>query len=297
MTTSLRLDPTVQSLLQQAKLKIWLFDTHRRTDMRTFGRTRPCYIMSYHKSGKSILKVGDQVHELKPGMVVLIPPNVKHDHYKLSNDLTVFLWWHFTYSIGDTVDALRLIKFPYVFDVSDMERFEQVFSQFTQASAEANDFPNMILRESKALELLYILLDSAMKDPRTTTTFGEESMPFYTILEDIIKNPGKRISLEELARQHHLHATYISNRFRKLFGKPLSQIQREFRVAKAEQLLSSTDSSVREIAETAGFYGYQNLSKVFKEETGLTPSQFRKTVQRREAAVEIRDSGQAGTGP
>ena len=47
-----------------------------------------------------------------------------------------------------------------------------------------------------------------------------------------------------------------------------------YRIAKAIELLSVQNTTIREAAEQVGFYDYKYFVKVFKKYVGCTPSQF-----------------------
>lgn len=262
-------------LLSQSDISITSFDIDERTEMGTYNRTRPAYVMSYHKSGTAMLRVGDETFSITPGTVVLIPPNIEHDHYKTSCESTVFMWWHFTYKISGTVDVLKLFDFPLMFKPLCVERFETVFNEFVGAANAVDQFPKVVLREAKALELLYLLLESAINHPGTSFSLGAESEQFVSILAEVIRHPERKLSLSLLSKRMHLHPTYISNRFQSLFGKSLGHMQRDIRIERAKMLLSSTEMQISEIAESIGLGGNPDLDKLFKRYVGLTPTQYR----------------------
>ncbi|HZG56110.1 AraC family ligand binding domain-containing protein, partial [Paenibacillus sp.] len=153
------------SLLRKAQLEIDAFDIHVRREMNTVRRTSSHYIVSYHKTGEAKLRIGKDVFDIKPGSVITIPPNVEHDHYKTSSDETVFLWWHFTYKIAGVFDALRMFSIPYVFQLRDTDAFERVFHQLKDVLGDKQPLSS-ILKQAKALELLYLLLNNALLETR-----------------------------------------------------------------------------------------------------------------------------------
>lgn len=261
-------------LFEHADLKIFLFDISSRDEMKTFKRTRPHYVMSYHKQGSAKLRVGKDTYDLTQGTVIFIPPNLEHDHYKDTDDETVFLWWHIKYEIGNVIDVLRLFQLPLVFQLKNANRFEKVFGEFMDSTSNKNSWPSSILKKAKALELLYLLL----ADADTGEEYGalnSQMKSFLCILVQIIQQPEKELSLKTLSDQLYLHPTYISNRFKELFGKSPIHMQREMRVHQAKKLLGSSEMSISSIAETVGFNGVSSFSRLFHLYVGISPSQYR----------------------
>jgi AraC family transcriptional regulator of arabinose operon len=268
------MDEHIDYLLRNAELNVVEFSVDRRTKMETFDRVLPHYVMSYHKKGKAKLRVGDQTYAITPGTVICIPPNVKHDHYKESSEETVFLWWHFSFQITNVMDVLKMFHLPICFQLQNADQFEEVFLQFINTSEQARNLPSTILKQAKALELLYLILDSALvKRDLSMNSFQSET--FLSILARMIQFPEKHISLESLANELHMHPTYISNRFKELFGKTPMQVQREMKIQKAKTLLETNGMSITEIAYALGFNVLQNFTRLFKSYVGISPSQYR----------------------
>jgi AraC-like DNA-binding protein len=83
-------------------------------------------------------------------------------------------------------------------------------------------------------------------------------------------------SRTDLARECNTSETVISRVINEHFGKSLPQLLNEHRIADAKRLLTDTDAPVRVVAEQVGFNSLPSFNRVFKEMTGVAPSQFRK---------------------
>ena len=260
-------------LLGHAELKVLEFDTHTRTEMKQFGRCVPYAIMSYHKTGEAKLRIDDTVHHIGPGTVVYIPPNVEHDHYKCTPEATVFLWWHFDYKIANLVDVLQLFHIPQTFKLKNNDQFEYVFQQFMDSTQDAKILPSTVLKQAKAMELLYILLDNAISEEDAFIDTPSEN--FIDVLAKIVRHPERPLSLQQLAAEMHMHPTYICNRFKELFGKSPIQTQKELKIRKAQTLLQTTELSVTEISELLGFNEIQHFSRLFKSYIRVSPLEYR----------------------
>ncbi|KQX65865.1 helix-turn-helix domain-containing protein [Paenibacillus sp. Root444D2] len=261
-------------LLQNAVLNIIQFDIHTRREMKTYNRTRPCYVMSYHKKGYAKLRIGDELFSIEPGTVILIPPNVVHDHFKENADESIFLWSHFTFEIGGVIDVLKLFQIPYTFKLKDSEEFEKVFLQYNELKQQTGFLPTTILRKAKALELIYLVLESAIHMDENAGS-NIQSRSFMEILARIIQHPEQDFSLSQFAKELNMHPTYISNRFKELYGRSPIQVQREMKIHNAKALLKTSQLSITEIALSLGFNGIPNFTRLFKTYVGTSPSHYR----------------------
>ncbi len=96
-----------------------------------------------------------------------------------------------------------------------------------------------------------------------------------SILHYIHENLTSRLALQNLAAHTGFSPTYVSHRFKKEVGiAPMQYITRE-RMRIAVYLLRTTDHCVQDIANTVGFTDMSYFSKLFRQTTGQTPSQFR----------------------
>ena len=84
------------------------------------------------------------------------------------------------------------------------------------------------------------------------------------------------ISLEELAAKCLVSKYYLSHLFTKSTGKSIGRYILDKRMYMAKYLLSSTDLSVEQVSTDCGFSDSAYFCRLFKKETGFTPTQYRK---------------------
>lgn len=270
----------ISELLELAELKILKYDIHNRMEMNYRNRVLEAfYMMTYIRKGSAKLKVEDKVYHLEPGTVIFIPPHLKHDQYKDSEEETDFLWWHFTYNIHHVVDVLPFLQIPYIYKLKNRKRFEDVFEELMLSMSKERHLPNIILQKAKSLELLYLLLDNALASSKTSTE-SQPSHSFLSILLKIVTQPEATLSLADLAEQLHMNPTYISNHFKATFGKSPILLHREVKIAKAKSLLEMREMNITEISEKLGFNDIQTFTRLFKKYTGISPRQYKELFNR-----------------
>jgi AraC family transcriptional regulator len=98
---------------------------------------------------------------------------------------------------------------------------------------------------------------------------------------DYLHDPGQVGSLSELATAVGVHPVTLARGFRKAYGCSVGAYLRWLRVARAARELAETDAPLAEIALAAGFADQSHFSNVFRRETGLSPSAFRRAVRTR----------------
>lgn len=84
------------------------------------------------------------------------------------------------------------------------------------------------------------------------------------------------ITLEETARKLFVSEEYLSTQFKKETGASFTETVRKYRIEKVKRLLLDTTLKLNQIAELAGYSDPKYMSRVFKEEVGMLPGEFRK---------------------
>jgi len=91
-------------------------------------------------------------------------------------------------------------------------------------------------------------------------------------------NLDEELDFESLVGASGMSASSLRRVFKEAFGcSPMSYLQK-LRLKKAMLLLADPSKSISEVAYEVGFNGSGYFSRVFKEETGESPGDFRTRV-------------------
>ncbi len=85
------------------------------------------------------------------------------------------------------------------------------------------------------------------------------------------------ITLSEIADRLNLTQEYLGTQFHKELGENFSAYIRNYRLAKAKELLIGTQLKQYEIAEKVGYTDAKYFARVFKECVGMSPAEYRKS--------------------
>lgn len=89
----------------------------------------------------------------------------------------------------------------------------------------------------------------------------------------------KECSISHMAEHLYLTPTYLSAFFKKSTGKTIGNYLLEIRVEKAKRLLRDPQLKFYHVAEMVGYEDANYFAKVFKKKTGLTPSDYKKSLE------------------
>ncbi|MBR1820261.1 MAG: helix-turn-helix domain-containing protein [Clostridia bacterium] len=102
------------------------------------------------------------------------------------------------------------------------------------------------------------------------------SRPVHRCMDYIDQHLQQPITVKRLAQELGLSETYVSIVFKRETGVAVSEYIRRKRVDTAKTLLQYTEFSCVEIAEYLCFSSDSHFSRVFREHTGQTPTEYRR---------------------
>lgn len=95
------------------------------------------------------------------------------------------------------------------------------------------------------------------------------------IRQIIAANYMKPIGVDHIARELDLSPNYISRVFRSETNEPILKYLIRFRLERAAELLCSSTKSINEISTLVGYMTPAYFSQAFRQQYGLTPSEYR----------------------
>lgn len=98
------------------------------------------------------------------------------------------------------------------------------------------------------------------------------------VLHFIHTNFDKVITLEQLSQTFYLSPYYLCREFKKHTNATIIQYLNVTRIMNAQRKLLETNQSITEISRETGFSNITHFNRVFKNITGISPSQFRKQI-------------------
>lgn len=109
----------------------------------------------------------------------------------------------------------------------------------------------------------------------STEVLAMENRQIAAAARFISEHACEGIDVQDVLRAVPMSRSSLDRQFIKTLGRsPREEILR-VRLVRVKQLLAETDFSLRVIAEKVGFDHVEHLSRIFKNQTGVTPAAFR----------------------
>lgn len=253
------------------------------------------------RKGVLPLRVGERRMFISSGQLALLPRNLEHEGTEnISSDLE-FYWMHFrmrsqkrdelgacetTTSDFETYDADRLLSkesrallLPTHASAVDADRLVVLLTQLVDVYAALGPQSNAYCDYLATC----VLLEVSMQQRNRGVSDGKQ--PGFAALQQvhawIYAHAYDDITVSSIAHEFHYSPSYLTSLYKQAYGIGIAEQITEYRVDRARELLSSTTSSVQEIAYEVGFDDPKYFMRVFKRRTGLTASQYRKAFSAR----------------
>lgn len=115
-------------------------------------------------------------------------------------------------------------------------------------------------------------------DPPVLQKMKREKTAVFRAKQYIQTHYTLNFSIEDLAQAVHLSPYHTIHVFREEIGLPPHTYLRQIRIHKAKELLSA-GLPIADVAQAAGFTDQSHLNRWFKRLWGITPGQYRNSVQ------------------
>lgn len=106
--------------------------------------------------------------------------------------------------------------------------------------------------------------------------FAKCSPQIRLCCEYIDTHPGDKLTLEELAQKAGYSPFHMSRKFHKEMNCSIIEYIQRSKLDRAKYLLTHTDQSVDDISAELGFNSRSYFTTVFKNQEGMTPSDYRR---------------------
>ena len=88
---------------------------------------------------------------------------------------------------------------------------------------------------------------------------------------------SSKINFDVLAKQYHINIHTLRKSFKEIYGVPIYQWFKQYRLEYSMELLRNTDLSIIDIANKVGYSNPSKYSAAFYQLMNMTPQQYRKS--------------------
>lgn len=223
----------------------------------------------YLKSGKAEFVIEEKVYLVEGGTLVFYKP--LHFHKFRSVEGNSLKLYNLSMEISGNLPS-GIYDTPFSLDSRQEEKFLSAFNAARDFLEGGADDTTGTLA---ALELQSLIIDiSRTPLPHHEYLPTDAARKYKEIIETMEKEIYSNITLEEIAKRVNISRSYLKTLFAKYCDISPKEYYRKLRLRESMQLLLD-DVSVSEIAERMNFSYPNNFTEFFKNETGMSPTEYK----------------------
>ena len=240
-------------------------------------RGRLDYQLLYIASGKAEFYFHGKKEIVTAGHMVIYRPKEEQRYYYYGKDQPEVYWVHFT---GNNVKNI-LRKYGIADDIHTIYagtslEYKRIFTSMIQELQLCrDDYEELLIHYFMELLILIHRLpdEKPRKRERIVMHEIEQAVQYFT------ENYNTSISIDRYAQSHNLSISWFIQNFKQYTGTTPTQYILLLRISNAKDLLENTAYNVSEIANIVGYDNPLYFSRIFKKQSGVSPSEYRKQLQ------------------
>ena len=240
---------------------------------------KPHYVIHFILGGRGRFSIGGREYSLERGFGFLIPPDALAFYQADEVNPWTYIWVGFYGSMAKAlITSMGLSAANPVFKSDrETELYQAVMDMMEHNTVGiAND-----LRRNGQLHLfLSLIAESAHIEERGETDKADQYV--RRAVEFILSNYCNPIKVTDVADYVCINRSYLYTLFRTGVGMSPQQFLTTFRITKAAELLQLTQHPIESIALSCGYTDPLVFTKAFKQMKGVSPSVWRKEMQKGE---------------
>lgn len=237
------------------------------------------YEMVFILQGFTLHSCGGASSILTAGDIFLMPPGTTHAY------IATHQTW--LYNILFLPEALRKCDVPEgapLYSVPTRAKADPVRRQelipilerlMAEADTRGEGWRRMVMAKFSELLVLFERIHALTPHLDTSNAHYRQLMRAMQLIEGSL---NRELLLEEVAAAAGMSPGNLTRQFKLVTGLAPMEYARSQRIAKAAELLKDPAQSVSGVAAELGFSDISVFSRLFKQITGMSPSEFRRNV-------------------
>jgi AraC-like DNA-binding protein len=235
--------------------------------------------------------VGDYVGRFTPGSLFLTGPSLPHNWVTEKSQTETVLLRDMLIQFNHETIVQAWKAFPELKELKYLLESSRSGIEFKGYDPELAESYLASIRDSSGMvRLMHFLnfMQELNKWPQKASLSLTQLKPalslndqnlVHEIVQYVTENYQNQIALPDVAAIANMSESAFSRYFMKTTGNRFSNFVARIRIGRACTLLCETDGNISTIAFSSGFNNIANFNRQFIKLKGMTPRQYRKTVQ------------------
>ena len=252
------------------------------------GESHDFWEMVYIDKGRVEIAQDEEHIELNQGEIVFHRPNEFHSIRALDSSPNFFV----VSFVCDSATMRYFEKFHTVLDKTLQPFLSSIIREAEQTYIIPKNDPSLkrlVKKEAAPLggeqliktyleQLLILLVRGAVLKEKTGVFPSKESMESHivgSVKKFLQENANDVVRVNDVCKKLGYSKSYLSTLFREQSGETLAAYATRVKIDRAKQMIRDGNKNFTEISDALSFDNPQYFSRVFKRVTGMTPTEFK----------------------
>lgn len=253
--------------------------------------THPQYEIFLFHGGNCRFLVGDQIYYLQPGDLLMMDGMTVHRAYVLG-DKDAYERSIVHFDADWILPLLKDLNIDYLlkfftenrnglirtFQKQDEVAIENMIHSMDHLNLLDQSYTNEAQRKLAMAQLLLLIDTSTHRIVDKGQSFTDEKTQVAErIAAFIFEHYREPLNIDDIANALNMSKSYLSHAFKEITGNTIMSYVMGYRLSQASvALLMQHTKSIKEISRECGFESDAHFSRYFKQNLGVTPSNYRK---------------------
>ncbi|WP_139958825.1 AraC family transcriptional regulator [Flavicella sediminum] len=243
------------------------------------------YLLVLFTKGTGIHKIDLNEFKIQAGSLFVIQPGQAHS-WKLSKDIDGYIVFYTKEIYNLYFGEKKIEEYPFYDASKNISNINFTDSE----SGDLETYFQLLIREnqtnkSRKIDKLLNILDiihieisrkQLLENEQPQQTYQHKIKVFNEYLEAYYK---EKKSPSFYAEKMHISLKHLNRICKDLLNKTVTELISQRVVLEAKRMLTFSSDSVSQIADALGYSNYSYFSKLFKKNTGFTPTSYKSNLK------------------
>lgn len=231
----------------------------------------PVWCIEYIRKGKGIVWVNSESFVARSGDIYILPANTNHFYYSDNAEPWEKIWFNIS---GKLVNSLmEVYSLKGIYHIENLN-LNNIFEEFVETARNSDSFKNAQLQCSA----IFMKIVQKMSEHVNTVNTAAVKTLATRLKRKIDMITDYSVTFDEIIAEFYCSKSHIIRSFKAEYKITPYQYLLSKKTIYAKELIQSTAMSMTEIAYRLGFNDCHYFSNFFKKTTGLTPVEYKKSL-------------------
>ncbi len=251
---------------------------------RNFKHSHSYYEVCYVYAGSGRFFINGESLDINQHDLFIARPNDLHEIITADGSELGIIFWSFTLTLQP--DGMNPTNLDQLFEsfvmgdrvIANRQELLPLLDSFThelRSLPAGYQFGLQAISQKLLLETARAFSDAQVSDQTVPIMHDGSSSLVSGVVRFLHDNYHRPLLLRDVASQFHLSERHVNRLFKQAMGEPIMSYLKNLRIDRAKELLLVEKMKVGEVAAAVGVDDMRYFSTLFRQRTGVTPTEFR----------------------